>query len=101
MLVTGATGNVGSEVVRLLLDLGCPVRAASRDSGGVDRSRSEGTKHVHFDFARPKTYVPALRGVDRLFLVRTPEISNTKKYVNPVFDAARAAVHRSTETAAV
>ncbi|MDP9371593.1 MAG: NmrA family NAD(P)-binding protein, partial [Chloroflexota bacterium] len=30
ILVTGATGNVGSEVLRLLRDRGQPVRAALR-----------------------------------------------------------------------
>lgn len=88
VLVTGATGNVGSEVVRLLRDSGLAVRAAVRDPVGA-ASRGEGpVEYVFFDFARPETYGPALRGVNKVFLVRPPAISNTRKYVNPVIDAA-------------
>ena len=88
-LVTGATGNVGSEVVRLLRGFGSPVRAAVRDPG---RFQPDGrVEYVPFDFVRPQTYRRALRGVERLFLVRPPAISKTQRYVNPVIDAAKAA----------
>lgn len=91
VLVTGATGNVGSEVVRLLQDTGPAVRAGVRDPDGTPRNPPGRVEYVPFDFTRPETYGPALRGVDALFLVRPPAISNTRKYVNPVIDAAKAA----------
>lgn len=88
VLVTGATGNVGSEVVRELGRLGRPVRAAVRRP---ERTASAAAEWVPFDFTRPETYGPALRGVEKLFLVRPPEISNTHKYLNPLVDAAKEA----------
>ncbi len=89
VLVTGATGNVGSEVVRLLRGGKSSVRAAVRDPGRVEPAG--GVEYAPFDFTRPETYARALRGVDRLFLVRPPAISNTRRYVNPFVDAAKAA----------
>jgi uncharacterized protein YbjT (DUF2867 family) len=91
VLVTGATGNVGSEVVRGLRDLGRPVRAAVRHPEKSDRDPAGLVEYVPFDFARPETHGPALRGVEKMFLVRPPQISNTRKYVNPFLEAARAA----------
>lgn len=91
VLVTGATGNVGAEVLRLLSEGGHPVRAATRDPGGAGDDPDGRTERVAFDFFRPETYGPALRGVDGLFLVRPPQISNTRRYLNPVVDAAKAA----------
>ena len=86
VLVTGATGNVGSEVVRRLRELGHPIRAASRR---VPAGEEDGVERVPFDFARRETYGPALRGVGRLFLVRPPELSDTREYINPLVDAAK------------
>jgi uncharacterized protein YbjT (DUF2867 family) len=63
MLVTGATGNVGSQVVLELQVLGVPVRAFVRDPGklaGVDLAIG--------DFSDPESIRRALAGVDRVFL---------------------------------
>lgn len=66
ILVTGATGNVGRNVVAELLDAGETVRAISRNPeraafpGGVDVVRA--------DLTQPETLPAALRGVDRAFL---------------------------------
>lgn len=88
VLVTGATGTVGSEVTRLLVEVGHPVRAAVRE-GRQETVASEGIEPVAFDFAEPETYRPALRGVDGLFLMRPPAVANTRRYINPFVDAAR------------
>lgn len=85
ILVTGANGNVGGEVCRLLRAQGVPLRAAVRDPAQV---AGDG---VHFDFEQPATFAPALAGVERLFLMRPPSISDVKRYLFPVVDAARAA----------
>src|SRR5262245_17544658 len=65
ILVTGATGTVGREVVSQLLAAGRPVRALTRHP---DRARLDPrVEVVRGDFERPETLAPALRGVERVF----------------------------------
>lgn len=89
ILVTGATGNVGVHVVRELLDAGADVVAAVRspDEAGVP----EGARTVAFDFLDESTWAEAFAGVDRLFLMRPPPISNMERDMFPALDAAREA----------
>ncbi len=91
ILVTGATGTVGREVARLLGARGLPVRAALRDPGRADDAMPAGVAPVPFDFGRPETYDLALRGVEALFLMRPPAITDTRRYVDPLIATARAA----------
>lgn len=86
IVVTGATGTVGGAVLRRLLEDGHEAVAAVRQSDG--RGLPEGAEAVPFDFLDAVTYRPALDGADGLFLMRPPAVSDTKRYVNPVVDAA-------------
>jgi len=65
ILVTGATGNVGREVVKLLLAGGEEVAAVTRNPSAV----LPGDPHViGGDPSRPATLAPALSGVEAVFL---------------------------------
>jgi uncharacterized protein YbjT (DUF2867 family) len=67
ILVTGASGNVGSEVVKALVDRDSPVRALLRDPA---RARlPETVRAVAGDLDHPDTVEPALDGVDAAFLL--------------------------------
>jgi uncharacterized protein YbjT (DUF2867 family) len=66
ILVTGPTGNVGTEVVRALLDAGEPVRALVR---GPDRRLLAGVEPAVGDLDRPESLTDALAGVRGLFLL--------------------------------
>lgn len=72
VLVTGATGTVGSAVVEQLADRSVRVRMAARDTAAVDPR--DGVETVGFDFERPETWGATLADVDRLFLVRPPNV---------------------------
>jgi len=81
VLVIGATGTVGREVLARLIALHEPVRAATRDP-----SRSLGTEAVRFDFERPETFGPALQGVDRVFLIARPGDERADVFTVPLID---------------
>ncbi|MEO1645400.1 MAG: SDR family oxidoreductase [Chloroflexota bacterium] len=75
ILITGATGNVGAEVVRSLPDT-VQGRLAVRN---VRKAQSQiDTVHdfVPFDFLDSHTFAPALTNVDRVFLVRPPQLAD-------------------------
>ncbi len=84
ILVTGATGNVGSVVIEALSRRGISACAAVRDPrpGAI-------ADQVLFDFERPETYAPALKGVDKLFLMRPPALTDVARYVFPLIDEAK------------
>jgi uncharacterized protein YbjT (DUF2867 family) len=65
ILVTGATGHVGGELVRALLDRGAPVRALARGDGGP----VAGAERVVGDLDHPASLAPALDGVTGIFLL--------------------------------
>jgi uncharacterized protein YbjT (DUF2867 family) len=87
ILVTGATGNVGRELVSYLAKCDCHVRIADRAPGRP--LRQDTGEIVYFDFADRSSYEPALSGVDSLFLLRPPAISDVDTFIAPVIRAAR------------
>ena len=78
MLVIGANGTVGRELVFALRRLEVPVREALTT---VDRSSSGA--ECRFAFEDPATWGPALDGVNRVFLMRPPAISDIKGVIRP------------------
>jgi uncharacterized protein YbjT (DUF2867 family) len=65
IVVTGATGNVGRELVRTLASAGEKVGAISRRPGQTPA----GVRHWQADLAEPASLRPALEGADALFLL--------------------------------
>jgi len=66
ILVTGATGNVGSEAARLLAARHQPTRALVRDPSRAPHGDIE---IATGDFDRPDTLDAAMRGIDTVLLV--------------------------------
>jgi uncharacterized protein YbjT (DUF2867 family) len=67
-LVTGATGNVGSEVVAQLLASGKKVRVFTRDASKVTHW-DDRVEVAAGDFQKPDTFAHAVAGVEAAFLM--------------------------------
>jgi uncharacterized protein YbjT (DUF2867 family) len=92
VFITGATGNVGLEVIKALekiphdLFIYAAVRNILKDKEKL--AKFEG-KPIHFDFEDVSTY-HSLSKCDILFLLRPPQISDTEKYFKPLIVSAKA-----------
>jgi uncharacterized protein YbjT (DUF2867 family) len=80
ILVTGATGTVGSEVVKQLASISSSsdynnIRAAVHTQNKVDKLEQyvdKGVEIVSLDYTKPETISNALDKVDKLFLQTLP-----------------------------
>lgn len=68
ILVTGATGNTGGHVVRLLRQRGAPVRAFVRDRDKAIRALGSDVELAIGDFGDPGSLRAALDGVEQVYL---------------------------------
>ncbi|HEX9162915.1 MAG TPA: SDR family oxidoreductase [Thermoanaerobaculia bacterium] len=90
ILVTGAGGTVGSELVRQLQAAGVPFRAAYNHAEKAKAAKTKGIDAVVIDFNRPETLRDALRGIDKMFLLLGGAPDQTQLELNAV-NAAKAA----------
>jgi uncharacterized protein YbjT (DUF2867 family) len=90
ILVVGATGTNGREVVKQLSARGVPVRALVRSAEKTPDLRLPNVELVRGDLGDPTSLDAALRGVDRAFIVTAVDQRCVEWFGN-FFDAARRA----------
>jgi uncharacterized protein YbjT (DUF2867 family) len=90
ILVTGATGHIGSELVRLLADRGAPARALVHSPEKAAPIQHLGLETALGDFEQPDTLDAAMKGCDQLFLL-SPPTPRQPQQEQHVIDAARRA----------
>jgi len=71
ILITGASGNVGKEVLKQIIRTGAKVRAAFQSVSKAATAPS-GVEIVTMDYNQPPTLQAALKGVEQVFLVGPP-----------------------------
>ena len=73
IIVTGAGGNVGRQLVSRLKEAGAPLRACFNSARKAAEARAAGIDAAVLDYAQPETLGPALAGGEKLFLLSPPE----------------------------
>jgi len=91
ILVIGALGNVGTEVVRQILAKGGKVRAADMDVNKLRQRFGEAVEAVRFALTAPSTFEETFTGAKRMFYMRPPHITNIQRDMVPSMDAAKRA----------
>lgn len=90
ILVTGATGNVGREVVEALRKAGNhDFRIGVRHVDRASQTFGMNQDITAFDFRDSATFEAAFHEVDRVFLIRPPDVSNVSRDVQPVLESAK------------
>lgn len=89
ILVVGATGNVGSLIVKELVEKGYKVKAAVRDYDKAKRVLGEEIELVKFSFEDSSTFKTALEDVSHVFLIAPPMSPNSDEVVGPFISAAK------------
>jgi uncharacterized protein YbjT (DUF2867 family) len=93
IVVTGPNGNVGTELVRMLIADGTmPFRIAANTPAKIDALYGPGVPRVRFSFADQSTWAQTLAGISTLFLLfPLPHPGTARRWMLPFIEAAKAA----------
>ena len=94
VLLTGATGGIGSELMRLVAASGRPARAMCRKTGQAERLRGSGLEPVLGDFDDPVSVEEAMRGSETVFLLSPGAPEQAEREKGAIDAAKRAGVRR-------
>lgn len=93
ILVTGATGNIGLEVVHYLSELNfdSEILAAVRniEKAKITFKNYPDLLYRQFDFENESTFSIAFNQIDILFLLRPPHISDVEEVFRPLLNSAK------------
>jgi len=88
IFISGATGNIGHQVIRYLYDNNTPnqIIAGVRNINEAKNEFKDYSElnYVLFDFEDSATFDNSLDNIDCIFLLRPPHISDVDKYFNPL-----------------
>lgn len=90
ILITGATGNNGKELIRQLTAAGQQARALVRNPAKAADLKGPNVELVVGDFDQPATLDAALRGVEKAFLL-TPVAEHSGEWQRAFIEAAQRA----------
>ena len=88
ILVTGATGTIGREVVKRLAERKFVVRAGVRNAAKARRRFPDSVELTTFEFEEVASFAAALAGVEKVFVL-PPLLPNQLEVTNALVDAAK------------
>jgi len=91
ILVTGATGNVGEETIKSLIELGIERDSIIPAVRNIEKAKERLDKDLNyrlFDFEKKETFSDNLEDIDKILLIRPPAISHVRRYIFPFIDEA-------------
>jgi uncharacterized protein YbjT (DUF2867 family) len=92
ILVTGATGTNGREIVQRLSALGAEVRAMARNPQRAGDLRLPRVEVVRGDYSDPASLRAAMRGVEKVFLLAPVHARQVELESNVIYAAGAASV---------
>jgi uncharacterized protein YbjT (DUF2867 family) len=101
IVVTGATGQIGSEVVRLLAEKGEKVRPLIRDPKKAMSLSHPNVMFVMGDLSDPKSLDEAFKGASKLFLLTNADPKQVEFQHNAIAAAKRAGIQHVVKVSAV
>ncbi|MBS3806462.1 MAG: NmrA family NAD(P)-binding protein [Bacteroidales bacterium] len=95
ILITGAAGNIGYELIRGLAEIKTPHQIVAGNHN-IEKAKQKlsGFDNLTFrylDFTRKKTFEGALKGIDVVFLLRPPHLANISKIFAPFIEEMKKA----------
>jgi len=94
ILITGATGTIGSFLVDQLLVQGEKLRVLTRSRENARKFAARGVRAFIGDFDDPESLAPALEGVESLFLLSSASPQQVELQGNMIAAAREAGVRR-------
>ena len=101
ILITGATGTIGSDLVEKLAAAKVGARALVRSRAKAERIEALGLETVIGDFEQPDTLRAALDGVEKVFLLSAPEERQAELQSNLIQAARSAGVRHIVKLSAI
>lgn len=91
ILILGGTGNIGFPLIKELQKQNVSIRVGLHNIKN-EAKRFWGFKNIetiHFDFLNPKTFDSALSGINKVFMVRPPQLADPKNDMFPFLRAVK------------
>jgi len=89
LLITAATGNVGTPLVKALQRKNIGFTAGTRDAGKARQKLGNNLPTVYFDYDDPQSFAPALKGKEIMFLCGPSATPHAVDLIMPLIDEAK------------